>query len=125
MFEDLEGPHRGRLWSRQQALDRLGDRARTARGGRRTSPSLIRTSGMEQEAKDLILSLPGAEAFMCDVSKDEEIAQPVREAESALRQAARAGAQRGLRSGRRTERATSSTPRAKASASRTTSACIR
>src|ERR1700685_4845479 len=25
------------------------------------------------EAKDLILSLPGAEAFMCDVSKDEEI----------------------------------------------------
>src|SRR5438552_18791412 len=30
---------------------------------------------MEMEAKDLILSLPGAEAFMCDVSKDEEIAQ--------------------------------------------------
>src|SRR6202045_4513605 len=30
---------------------------------------------MELEAKDLILSLPGAEAFMCDVSKDEEIAQ--------------------------------------------------
>jgi enoyl-[acyl-carrier protein] reductase I len=29
---------------------------------------------LEQEAKDLILSLPGAEAFMCDVSKDEEIA---------------------------------------------------
>ena len=28
---------------------------------------------MEMEAKDLILSLPGAEAFMCDVSKDEEI----------------------------------------------------
>src|ERR1700756_1469643 len=28
---------------------------------------------LEQEAKDLILSLPGAEAFMCDVSKDEEI----------------------------------------------------
>src|SRR5258708_11280367 len=28
---------------------------------------------LEEEAKDLILSLPGAEAFMCDVSKDEEI----------------------------------------------------
>jgi enoyl-[acyl-carrier protein] reductase I len=28
---------------------------------------------VEQEAKDLIQSLPGAEAFMCDVSKDEEI----------------------------------------------------
>src|SRR5271168_1055595 len=30
---------------------------------------------MEMEAKDLILSLPGAEAYMCDVSKDEEITQ--------------------------------------------------
>src|SRR5215813_10389949 len=30
---------------------------------------------LEQEAKDLILSLPGTEAFMCDVSKDEEIAR--------------------------------------------------
>jgi enoyl-[acyl-carrier protein] reductase I len=28
---------------------------------------------LEQEAKDLILSLPGAEAYMCDVTKDEEI----------------------------------------------------
>jgi enoyl-[acyl-carrier protein] reductase I len=28
---------------------------------------------LEQEAKDLILSLPDAEAFMCDVSRDEEI----------------------------------------------------
>lgn len=28
---------------------------------------------LEQEAKDLILSLPGAEGFMCDVSKDNEI----------------------------------------------------
>jgi len=28
---------------------------------------------LEQEAKDLIMSLPGAEAFMCDVSKDEEV----------------------------------------------------
>ena len=30
---------------------------------------------LEQEAKDLIVSLPGAEAFMCDVSKDEDIEQ--------------------------------------------------
>src|SRR5207249_2455077 len=28
---------------------------------------------LEQEAKDLILSLPGTEAFMCDVSKDEDV----------------------------------------------------
>lgn len=28
---------------------------------------------LEQEAKDLILSMPGAEAFMCDVSKDHDI----------------------------------------------------
>src|SRR2546429_575361 len=28
---------------------------------------------LEQEARDLILSLPGAEAFMCDVSNDSEI----------------------------------------------------
>ena|SRR5215467_1829702 len=28
---------------------------------------------LEQEAKDLILSLPGAEAFMCDVSSDAQI----------------------------------------------------
>jgi enoyl-[acyl-carrier protein] reductase I len=30
---------------------------------------------LEQEARDLILSLPGAEAFMCDVSRDEDIAR--------------------------------------------------
>jgi len=30
---------------------------------------------LEQEAKDLIDSLPGAEGFMCDVSRDEEIAR--------------------------------------------------
>jgi enoyl-[acyl-carrier protein] reductase I len=30
---------------------------------------------LEMEAKDLILSLPGAEAFCCDVSRDEEINQ--------------------------------------------------
>ena len=30
---------------------------------------------LEQEAKDLILSLPGAEAYMCDVTRDDEIAR--------------------------------------------------
>jgi enoyl-[acyl-carrier protein] reductase I len=30
---------------------------------------------LEQESKDLIQSLPGAEGFMCDVSRDEEIAR--------------------------------------------------
>src|SRR5205814_7261470 len=30
---------------------------------------------LEQEAKDLILSLPGADAFMCDVSSDSAIEQ--------------------------------------------------
>ncbi len=30
---------------------------------------------LEQEARDLILSLPGAEGFMCDVSKDDDIAR--------------------------------------------------
>ncbi|MEP6643815.1 MAG: enoyl-ACP reductase [Acidobacteriaceae bacterium] len=30
---------------------------------------------LAQEAKDLILSLPGAEAFQCDVSRDEEVEQ--------------------------------------------------
>jgi hypothetical protein len=28
---------------------------------------------LEQEARDLILSLPGAEGYMCDVSKDQDI----------------------------------------------------
>jgi enoyl-[acyl-carrier protein] reductase I len=30
---------------------------------------------LEQEARDLILSLPGAEAFMCDVATDEDISR--------------------------------------------------
>ena len=30
---------------------------------------------LAEEAKDLIDSLPGAEGFMCDVSKDEDIEQ--------------------------------------------------
>src|SRR5271167_4921392 len=33
----------------------------------------LHAAGMELEARDLILSLPGAEAYMCDVSKDEDI----------------------------------------------------
>src|SRR5947199_9081565 len=34
---------------------------------------------MEMEGKDLILSLPGAEAFMCDVSKDEDLERVLRQ----------------------------------------------
>src|ERR1019366_8118335 len=60
--------------------------SRTCKAGRRSSsewPTSARSRGqlrkgctrLEQEAKDLILSLPGAQAFMCDVSKDEEITQ--------------------------------------------------
>src|SRR5882724_6315069 len=30
---------------------------------------------MEMEAKDLILSLPGAEAYMCDVCNDEDVSR--------------------------------------------------
>ena len=37
---------------------------------------------LEQEAKDLILSLPGAQAFMCDVSKDEDIERVFAELET-------------------------------------------
>ncbi len=36
---------------------------------------------LEMEAKDLILSLPGAEAFKCDVSQDEEIDRVFRQFE--------------------------------------------
>jgi enoyl-[acyl-carrier protein] reductase I len=39
---------------------------------------------LEMEAKDLILSLPGAEAFRCDVSKDEEVANLFAELKSRL-----------------------------------------
>jgi len=37
---------------------------------------------MEQEARDLILSLPGATGFMCDVSSDEQIAKLFEELKS-------------------------------------------
>ncbi len=33
---------------------------------------------LRQEAHDLITALPGAQAFQCDVSCDDEIAQPLR-----------------------------------------------
>ena len=47
---------------------------------------------MEMEAKDLILSLPGAEAFMCDVSKDSRNRAAFRKAESSLRKTSCPGA---------------------------------
>ena len=59
---------------------------------------------LEQEAKDLILSLPGAEGYMCDVSKDEEIDRLFATLEGASRQAAHAGALRRLRTRGRTQR---------------------
>jgi len=73
MFETSE-PHRRRLgvankrsiaWAIAQGLHSAGVNLAITYQNER----------MELEAKDLILSLPGAEAFMCDVSKDEEIAQ--------------------------------------------------
>src|SRR6202049_4184022 len=50
-------------WSIAQGLHAAG--ARLA--------SQYQNARLEEEAKDLILSLPGAEAFMCDVSSDSEI----------------------------------------------------
>jgi len=50
-------------WSIAQGLQQAGARLAITYQNER----------LEQEAKDLILSLPGAEAFMCDVSQDEEI----------------------------------------------------
>ncbi len=74
MFEDLKGRtavvfgvanKRSIAWAIAQGLHAAGANLAITYQNER----------MEQEAKDLILSLPGAEAFMCDVSKDEEIAQ--------------------------------------------------
>jgi enoyl-[acyl-carrier protein] reductase I len=74
MFEDLEGRtavvfgvanKRSIAWAIAQGLHAAGAQLAITYQNER----------MEMEAKDLILSLPGAEAFMCDVSKDEEIAQ--------------------------------------------------
>ena len=58
---------------------------------------------LEQEAKDLIADLPGAEGFMCDVTQDDQIAQLFEELEREIRSAARIGAQRRLRAGERFE----------------------
>jgi len=74
MFEDLKGRtavvfgvanKRSIAWAIAQGLHSAGANLAITYQNER----------MEMEAKDLILSLPGAEAYMCDVSKDEEIAQ--------------------------------------------------
>src|SRR5271154_2232801 len=72
MFEDLRGRtavvfgvanKRSIAWAIAQGLHSAGANLAITYQNER----------MEMEAKDLILSLPGAEAFMCDVSRDEEI----------------------------------------------------
>src|SRR5579864_6499193 len=72
MFEDLKGRtavvfgvanKRSIAWSIAQGLHAAGMNLAITYQNER----------LEQEAKDLILSLPGAEGYMCDVSKDEEI----------------------------------------------------
>ena len=102
MFEDLKGRtavvfgvanKRSIAWAIAQGLHAAGMNLAITYQNER----------LEQEAKDLILSLPGAEAFMCDVSNDAAIAGLFETLKAALRQAARARAQRGFRSGGRTE----------------------
>src|SRR5213593_3611384 len=72
MFEDLKGRtaavfgvanKRSIAWAIAQGLHAAGANLAITYQNER----------LEQEAKDLILSLPGAEGFMCDVSNDEEI----------------------------------------------------
>jgi enoyl-[acyl-carrier protein] reductase I len=72
MFSDLQGRSavvfgvankRSIAWSIAQGLHAAGVKLAVTYQNER----------LEQEAKDLILSLPGAEAYMCDVSKDEDI----------------------------------------------------
>ena len=72
MFSDLQGRNgvvfgvankRSIAWSIAQGLHAAGMKLAITYQNER----------LEQEARDLILSLPGAEAYMCDVSKDEEI----------------------------------------------------
>src|SRR5438128_1941603 len=72
MFEDLKGRtaavfgvanKRSIAWAIAQGLHAAGANLAITYQNER----------LEQEAKDLILSLPGAEAFMCDVSNDAEI----------------------------------------------------
>ncbi len=73
MFEELKGRtavvlgvanKRSIAWAIAQGLHAAGANLAIAYQNER----------LEQEAKDLILSLPGAEAFMCDVSNDAAIA---------------------------------------------------
>src|ERR1700747_1171227 len=72
MSSDLQGRHavvfgvankRSIAWSIAQRLHAAGMKLAITYQNQR----------LEQEAKDLILSLPGAEGYMCDVSKDEDI----------------------------------------------------
>src|SRR4051812_7784588 len=74
MFEDLKGRtavvfgvanKRSIAWTIAQGLHDAGANLAITYQNER----------LEQEARDLILSLPGAEGFMCDVSKDDEIAR--------------------------------------------------
>lgn len=74
MFEDLKGRtavvfgvanKRSIAWAIAQGLHAAGANLAITYQNER----------LEQEARDLILSLPGAEGFMCDVSSDEEIAR--------------------------------------------------
>src|SRR5260370_2766479 len=74
MFEDLKGRtavvfgvanKRSIAWAIAQGLHAAGANLAITYQNER----------LEQEARDLILSLPGAEGVMCDVCKDEEIAQ--------------------------------------------------
>jgi enoyl-[acyl-carrier protein] reductase I len=73
MFEDLKGRtavvfgvanKRSIAWAIAQGLHTAGANLAITYQNER----------LEQEARDLILSLPGAEGFMCDVSNDAEIA---------------------------------------------------
>jgi enoyl-[acyl-carrier protein] reductase I len=52
-------------WSIAQGLEKAGARLAITYQNER----------LEQEARDLILSLPGAEAFMCDVARDDDISR--------------------------------------------------
>ncbi len=54
---------------------------------------------LKQEAHDLIQSLPGAEAFQCDLSNDAEIAQLFSQLKERFRAAGCPGPLRGPRSG--------------------------
>ena len=82
MFEDLQGRtaivfgvanKRSIAWAIAQGLHAAGANLAITYQNER----------LEQEAKDLILSLPGAEAFMCDVSNDAAIAGLLRSSRSA------------------------------------------